>query len=72
MSMLSTGLELLGLAALAAGVFVLAGLGWALIAVGACLLFVGYSAEGVQPLQALKAKAASLRLARAKRKAVPA
>lgn len=43
--MLSTLLELAGLAALVAGVFILTSLGWALIVSCPVLLFVGYSAR---------------------------
>lgn len=59
--MLSTLLELLGLAAVTAGVFVLVGLGYALLAGGCVLLFVGYSAEGAHPLSAIKARVAASR-----------
>lgn len=65
--MLSTSLELLGLAAITAGVLVLAGPGMALLAGGAALLFVGYSAEGVEPLRATKARFAAFRAARARK-----
>lgn len=41
--MLSTSLDVLGLAALVAGVFVLAGLGFALVALWPCLMFVAYT-----------------------------
>lgn len=47
--MFSTLLELLGLAAVAAGVYVLTGPGWALLAVGGALLFVGYSLDDWRP-----------------------
>jgi len=60
--MFSTGLELLGLAALTAGVLVLAGPGWALIGGGCALLFAGYSADGVHPFTALRAKVAARRV----------
>lgn len=46
--MLSNALELSGLAALAAGVYVLAGLGFALVVAGAVLLVLGW-ATGAAP-----------------------
>jgi hypothetical protein len=46
-------IELMGLACLAAGVFVLLGLGAALLAAGGCLLFVGASVDDAAILAAL-------------------
>jgi hypothetical protein len=45
--MLSTLLELLGLVALIAGVFALAGLGYALLAAAPALFFLALAADGV-------------------------
>lgn len=41
--MFSTVLELAGLACIAAGVWLLSGVGWALLAAGVMLLFVGFA-----------------------------
>lgn len=64
--MLSTLLELAGLASIAVGVYVLLGLGACLLAGGAELLFVGYTADGVRPVNALKARLKARHLARPK------
>lgn len=50
--MFSDLIELLGLACLVAGVFVLLGLGAAFLAAGACLLFIG---QGVNDASAARA-----------------
>jgi hypothetical protein len=63
---LSTLLELAGLGAIAAGVFVLAGLGVCLLVGGVELLFVGYTADGAHPVSDLKAWISAKRLARSK------
>lgn len=59
--MFSASLELLGLAAIVAGVYVLAGLGFALLACGGCLLFVGSVTDDGAITQALKLHAARAR-----------
>lgn len=64
--MLSTLIELAGLAAIAAGVFLLAGAGVCLLVGGVELLFVGYTADGVHPVVSLKARIAARRAARRK------
>jgi hypothetical protein len=65
--MLSTFLELLGLASLVAGMFVLAGVGVALLAAGVALMFVGVSAEGLQPATAARTRLAVFRQRRSRK-----
>lgn len=47
--MVSTLLELAGLAALITGVLILLGIGWALIVACPCLLLAGLAADGWKP-----------------------
>lgn len=51
--MFSDLIELMGLALIACGVFVLLGLGWALLAGGGCLLIVGAGVNDAAVLAAL-------------------
>lgn len=53
--MLSTSLDLAGLAALVAGVLVLTSAGFALLAGGLALLYLALAADGVQPVAAARA-----------------
>jgi hypothetical protein len=61
--MFSDAIELLGLACLVAGVFVLLGLGAALLAAGGCLLIVGAGVDDVAVLAALARAGARARRA---------
>jgi len=66
--MLSTTLDLAGLACLIAGVLLLLGPGAALLAGGGAFLFLGLAADGVQPLPAVRRRLALLRAGRAAKK----
>jgi len=66
--MLSTTLDLAGLACLVAGVLVLLGLGAALLAGGCAFLFLGLAADGVKPIPVVRRKLALLRALRATKK----
>jgi hypothetical protein len=57
----SDAIELLGLACLVAGVFVLLGLGAALLAAGGCLLIVGAGVDDVAVFAALARAGARVR-----------
>lgn len=60
--MLSTALELLGLALLAAGTYVLAGMGFALVEGGASVLFVGAVTDDAEVYALLRRGALRVRL----------
>lgn len=64
--MFSDLIDVLGLAAIVAGVFVLAGLGWALLASGAVLMFIARAIDDAAANRALT------RIVRAARRVVTA